>query len=164
MKGRRLEPERSHRYALLGILGTWCAYVAFALATNWRHFGLTPTWPVDGWKYTLPRISVMTAWLLVATLILFIRRRAHPVNWRSFSYASAATVITFLVFSTYLVVPGANRLAVAGSVGFYGLVSGFSCVTVGKPKVATVVGPLLLCLQLLADLSVLVTSGVLRIL
>ena len=107
-------------------------------------------------------ISVMTAWLLIATLLLFLRRKAHPVNWRSFSFASAATVIAFLVLSTYLVVPGANLLAVAGSVGFYGLVSGFLCVTVGKPKVAAVVGPLLLCLQLLAGLSLLVTSGVLR--
>ena len=164
MKGRRLEPERSHRYAVLGILGTWCAYVAFALATNWRHFGLTPTWPVDEWKYTLSRISVMTAWLLVATLLLFLRRRAHPANWRSFSYASVGTVITFLVLSTYLVVPGADLLAIAGSVGFYGLVSGFSCITVGKPKVAAIVGPVLLCLQLLAELSSLVTSGVLRVL
>jgi hypothetical protein len=146
----------------LGILATWCAYIAFALATSWRHFGLTPTWPVDEWRYTLTRISVVTAWLLVATLLLFLHRRAQPLNWRSFIFAFAATVIAFLVFSTYLVVPGANLLAVAGAVGFYGLVSGFACITVGKPKIAAVVGPLLLCLQLLADLSLLVTSGVLR--
>jgi hypothetical protein len=133
------------------------------LATSWSHFGLTPTWPVDEWKYTFTRISVMTTWLFIAALLLFLRRRARTVNWRSFSYASAATVVTFLLLSTYLVVPGANLLAVACSVGFYGLVSGFACVTVGKPKVAAVVGPLLLCLQLLADLSMLVMSGVLRI-
>jgi hypothetical protein len=158
-----MESRRKHVFATLGALATWCAYIAFALVTSWQHFGLTPTWPANESKYTIARIGVMTGWLLVAALLLFLRHRAHPVNWRSFSYAFAGTAITYLLFSSYLVVSGANHLAIAGSLVFYGLVSGFFFLTIDKPSVAAVMGAGLLALQLLIDLLLAMASGVLRI-
>jgi hypothetical protein len=158
-----MKSQWNHVFVALGVLATWCAYIAFALTTSWEHFGLTPTWPVHESKYTITRIGVMTGWLLVAMLLLLLRYRAHPVNWRGFSSAFAATAITYLLFSSYLVVSGASHLAIAGSVAFYGLVSGFFCATLDKPRAAAMMGPVLLAFQLLADVVVLMVSGVLRI-
>jgi hypothetical protein len=140
-----------------------CTYVAFAFSTDWKHFGLAPTYPVDDTKYLIARLAVMTAWLSAAALILLFRHRNHPVNWRSFSAAFAGAVVTYLLLSTYIVVPGANQAVIAGSVLFYGLVSGFLCATAANPKVAAIVGSILLALQLLVDVFCLVVTGVLRI-
>ena len=61
-----MEDTASPRNALLGILLTWCAYIAFALATDWGDFGLEPYWPVSLLKYTIARLSVTSLWLIFA--------------------------------------------------------------------------------------------------
>ena len=157
-----MESEGIHRMALLGVLATWCLYVVFALSTDWEDFGLTPTWPVDSMKYLVARVSIATLWVVVAAVLLRLRLRSHPVNLRSFSYSFASAAVTCLAVSKYLVVEGANPVAIAGSVLFYALMSGFLSATVGKPRVAAVLGPLLVTVQLLADGFVHMFTGAFR--
>lgn len=42
-----MENSGSQRNGLLGILLTWCAYIGFALLTDWENFGLEPHWQVS---------------------------------------------------------------------------------------------------------------------
>jgi hypothetical protein len=161
--GIEMNNDRSHRRALLGLLVVWCAYVAFALATDWEDLGFAPLWPVDAGKYTVARISVVSLWSLVAAVLLRFRHRDDPINWRSFSYSFAGVVITSLVLWDYLVPGGASLAAVAGTVVFYALVAGFLCATLSKPVVAALLGPLLFAAQWLGDVLLHMLTGVLRL-
>ena len=130
-----MEVIHSQRNAGLGILLTWCVYIAFALLTDWKDYGLIAK-PEGYQRWTIARLSTVSIWLFVAALLL--RYRKHPVNWRSFSYSFVATGIIAIAVSGSLVSGSANYKAIAGTIVFYALVSGFLCATVRKPKLAAV--------------------------
>ena len=158
-----MENSGSQRNALLGILLTWCAYIVFALLTDWEDFGLEPHWHVSYLRYTIARLSATSFWLVFAAFLLRFRRRKQPANWRSFSYAFAATGISSLLLLRGIADPAANFAAIAGSVLFYALVSGFLCVTVSNPRIAAALGLTLFVLQIIGDMFVLLFTGVFRI-
>jgi hypothetical protein len=154
-----MEIIHSKRSAGLGILLTWCVYIAFALLTDWKDYELIAR-PEGYLRWTITRLSIASIWLFMAALLL--RYRKHPVNWRSFSYSFLATGVIAIVISTSLVSTSANKTAIAGTIVFYGLVSGFLCVTVRKPKIAAVLGLLLFAAQFFVDATAHIFSGVFR--
>jgi len=154
-----MEIIHSQRNAGLGILLTWCVYIAFALLTDWKDYGLIAK-PEGYQRWTIARLSTVSIWLFVATLLLLYRK--HPVNWRSFSYSFVATGIIAIVVSGSLVSGSANYTAIAGTIVFYALVSGFLCATVRKPKLAAVMGLFLFVTQFFVDAIAHIFSGVFR--
>jgi hypothetical protein len=154
-----MEIIHSKRNAGLGILLTWCVYIAFALLTNWKHYGLIAQ-PEGHLRWTIARLSTVSLWLFVAALLL--RYRKHPVNWRSFSYAFVATGIVAIVFSSSLVTKSANEMVIAGTIAFYALISGFLCVTNRKPTIAAVLGLFLFAAQFFVNATAHILSGVFR--
>jgi hypothetical protein len=154
-----MEIIHSKRNAGLGILLTWCVYIAFALLTDWKDYGLIAK-PEGHLRWTIARLSTVSIWLFVAALLL--RYRKHPVNWRSFSYSFVATGIIAIVVSSSLVAGSVNYTPIAITIVFYALVSGFLCVTVRKPTVAAVLGLLLFTAQFFVNATAHVLSGVFR--
>jgi hypothetical protein len=154
-----MEIRNSQRNAGLGILLTWCGYIAFALLTDWNDYGLAAK-PEYHLRWTIIRLSTFSIWLFLASLLL--RYRKYPVNWRSFLYSAIATIIIAKVFSSSLVSGSANDLIIAGAIVFYALVSGFLCVTVKKPTIAAVLGLLLFVTQFFVDATAHIFSGVWR--
>ena len=154
-----MEIIHSKRNAGLAILLTWCVYIAFALLTDWKDYGLIAR-PEGHLRWTIARLSTVSIWLFVAALLL--RYRKHPVNWRSFSYSFVATGIIAIVVSSSLVAGSVNYTPIAITIVFYALVSGFLCVTVSKPTVAAVLGLLLFTAQFFVNATVHVLSGVFR--
>ena len=73
-------------------------------------------------RWTIVRLSTFSIWPILAALL--IRYRKHPVNWRSFSYSSIATIIIAKVVSSSLVSGSANVVIIAGAIVFYALVPG----------------------------------------
>jgi hypothetical protein len=67
------------------------------------------------------------------------------------------------VISPSLVLSSANEAAIAGTIVFYALVSGFLCITVRKPTIAAVLGLLLFAGQFFADAIAHISSGVFRL-
>ncbi len=157
-----MENSKSQRIAVLGVLLTWCAYIVFALWTDWEDFGLEPHWPVSYLRYTIARVSATSVWFLIAALLIFFRHRRQPVNWRSFSYAFAATGIASFLLLRFIADPAANLAVIAGSACVYALVSGFLCLAVGNPRIAAALGPILFVLQLVGDMFVQMFTGVFR--
>jgi hypothetical protein len=102
----------------------------------------------------------VSIWLFLAALLL--RYRKHPVNWRSFSYSSIATIIIAKVVSSSLVSGSANDVIIAGAIVFYALVSGLLYLTVKKPAIAVVLGLLLFVAQFFVDATAHIFSGVWR--
>ena len=154
-----MEIIHSKRNAGLGILLTWCVYIAFALLTDWKDYGLIAQ-PEGHLRGTIARLSTVSIWLFVAALLL--RYRKHPVNWRSFSYSFVATGIIAIVVSSSLVAGSVNYTPIAITIVFYALVSGFLCVTVRKPTIAAVLGLLLFVTQFFVDATAHIFSGVWR--
>ena len=154
-----MEIIHSKRNVGLAILLTWCVYIAFALLTDWKDYGLIAR-PEGYLRWTIARLSTVSIWLFVAALLL--RYRKHPVNWRSFSYSFVATGIIAIVVSSSLVAGSVNYAPIAITIVFYALVSGFLCVTVGKPTVAAVLGLLLFTAQFFVNATAHVLSGVFR--
>ena len=154
-----MEIIHSKRNAGLAILLTWCVYIAFALLTDWKDYGLIAR-PEGHLRWTIARLSTVSIWLFVAALLL--RYRKHPVNWRSFSYSFVATGIIAIVVSSSLVARSVNYTPIAITIVFYALVSGFLCVTVRKPTVAAVLGLLLFTAQFFVNATAHVLSGVFR--
>ena len=144
----------------LGILLTWCVYIAFALLTDWDDYGMAAK-PEHHLRYTIIRLSTFSIWLFVVALLL--RYRKHPVNWRSFSYSFLVTGVIAIVISPSLVTRRANDAAIAGTIVFYALVSGFLCITVRKPTIAAVLGLLLFAAQFFVDAIAHISSGVFRL-
>ena len=149
----------SKRNAGLGILLTWCVYIAFALLTDWSDYGLVAQ-PEGYLRWTITRLSTMSTWLFVTALLL--RYRKHPVNWRSFSYSFVATGIIAMVLSPSLVPGSVDYTAIGETIVFYALVSGFLCLTVRRPAVAAVLGLLFFTAQLFVDATAHIFSGVFR--
>ena len=154
-----MEIIHSKRNAGLGILLTWWVYIAFALLTDWKDYGLIAQ-PEGHLRWTIARLSTVSLWLFVAALLLQYRK--HPVNWRSFSYAFVATGIIAIVFSSSLVTKSADNMVIAGTFAFYALVSGFLCVTVRKPTIAAVLGLFLFAAQFFVNATAHILSGVFR--
>ena len=153
--------ERIHnkRNVGLGILLTWCGYIAFALLTDWNDYGMAAK-PEHHLRYTIIRLSTFSIWLFVAAFLL--RYRKHPVNWGSFLYPFLVTGVIAIVISPSLVSRSANDAVIAGTIVFYALVSGFLCVTVRKPTIAAVLGLLLFAAQFFVDATAHIFSGVFR--
>jgi hypothetical protein len=154
-----MEIIHSQRNAGLGILLTWFVYIAFALLTDCKDYQLIAR-PESYLRWTITRLSTVSIWLFVAALLL--RYRKHPVNWRSFSYSFVATGVIAIVISPSLVSRSANDAAIAGTIIFFALVSGFLCVTVRKPKIAAVLGLFLFAAQFFVDATAHIFSGVFR--
>ena len=154
-----MEIMHNKRNVRLGILLTWCLYIAFALLTDWKDYGLAAK-AEHHLRWTIIRLSTFSIWLFVAALLL--RHRKHPVNWGSFSYSSMATIVIAMVFSSSLVSGSANGVIIAGAIVFYALASGFLCVTVRKPKIAAVLGLFLFAAQFFVDATAHIFSGVWR--
>ena len=154
-----MEIIHSKRNAGLAILLTWCVYIAFALLTDWKDYGLIAR-PEGHLRWTIARLSTVSIWLFVAALLL--RYRKHPVNWRSFSYSFVATGIIAIVVSSSLVAGSVNYTPIAITIVIYALVSGFLCVTVRKPTIAAVLGLLLFTAQFLVNATAHIFSGVFR--
>ena len=150
----------SQRNVGLGILLTWCVYIAFALLTDWNDYGLEAN-PGHHLRWTIIRLSTFSIWLFWAALLL--RYRKHPVNWRSFSFSFLVTGIIAFVISPSLVTRSANDVAIAGSIVFYALVSGLLCITVRKPTIAAVLGLVLFAAQFFVDAIAHISSGVFRL-
>jgi len=106
------------------------------------------------------RLATVTLWLAGAGVLLGVRRA--PVNWRSLASALAAACGLAVIFSIWLVHKNMNHLAIAGTIVFYGMVSGLLCLTVQKLKIAGVVGLLLFLDQFLVDATAHMFSGVFR--
>ena len=151
--------SHGRRNAGLGILLTWCVYIAFVLFTDWADYGLVAE-PDGHLKWTITRLATLSVWLIVATLLL--RYRKQPVNWQSFLFACIAAGIVAIGISSSLVAESANDLVIAGTIAFYAAVSGFLCVTISKPTIAAGLGFLLFAIQLLVDAIAHVFSGVFR--
>jgi len=154
-----MEIIHNQRNVGLGILLTWCVYIAFVLLTDWNDYGLAAK-PEGHLRWTIIRLSTVSIWLFVAGLLL--RYRKHPVNWRSFSYSFLVTGVIAIVISPSLVSRSANDAVIAGTIVFYALVSGFLCVTVRKPTIAAVLGLLLFIAQFFVDATAHIFSGVFR--
>jgi hypothetical protein len=154
-----MEIINNQRNANLGILLTWCLYIAFALLTHWNDYGLAAK-PEHHLRWTIIRLSTFSIWLFLAALLL--RYRKQPVNWRSFSYSSIATIIIAKVFSSSLVSRSANDVIIPGAIVFYAMVSGFLCVSIKKPKIAAVLGLVLFVTQFFVDATAHIFSGVWR--
>lgn len=155
-----MTPTFDHRYAAAAILATWCAYVAFALLTGWEDYGLTAR--AENWqRWTVGRIGTVTAWLVIASVLL--RYRRHAVNWRSFVYSAIATSLAAIMVAPTLVSQNANYAILVGSIACYALVSGFLCSTIKKPWIAGVLGMVLFPAQLFVDATTYVLLGVFRI-
>jgi hypothetical protein len=154
-----MEIIHNQRNVGLGILLTWCVYIAFALLTDWNDYGLAAK-PEGHLRWTIIRLSTVSIWLFAAALLL--RYRKHPVNWRSFSYSFLVTAVIAIVISPSLVSRSANDAAIAGTIVFYALVSGFLCVTVRKPTIAAILGLLLFTAQFFVDATAHILSGVFR--
>jgi len=150
----------SKRNVCLGILLTWCVYVAFALLTDWTDYGLEAK-PQHHLRWTIIRLSTFSIWLFVAALLL--RYRKHPLNWRSFLFSFLVTGIIAIVISPSLVTRSANEAAIAGTIVFYALVSGFLCITVRKPTIAAPLSLLLFAAQFFLDAIAHISSGVFRL-
>lgn len=155
-----MEETDSRRNAGLAILLTLGAYIAFAFLTQWKDYGLVAQ-PEGYLRWTVIRLSSVGTWLVVAALLL--RYRRPPVNWRSFSYSFLATGIIAILFSPSVVPANSNYAAIAGTIGFYALASGFLCVTVRKPAIAAGLGLLLFPAQLLVDAIAHIFSGLFRL-
>ena len=154
-----MERMNSKRDAGLGILLTWCAYIVFALFTDWTDYGLIAK-PEGHLRWTLARLSTVSIWLLCAGFLLWFRK--HPVNWRSFIYSSGATGIMAFMLSVSLVPKGVNHAVIAGTILFYALVSGFLCVTIRNSKIAAFLGLLLFAAQFVLNAFAHIISGVFR--
>jgi len=154
-----MEIINNQRNAGLGILLTWCAYIAFALLTDWKDYGLIAR-PEGYLRWTIARLSTVNCWLFVAALLL--RYRKHPVNWLSFSYSFVVTGVIAIVISSSLDSGSFNYTAIAGTIVFYALVSGFLCVTVRKPTIAAVLGLFLFAAQFFVNFLAHILSGVFR--
>ncbi|HJX30471.1 MAG TPA: hypothetical protein VJ624_01325 [Thermodesulfobacteriota bacterium] len=154
-----MEIINSQRNVGLGILLTWCVYIAFAFLTDWKDYGLVAQ-PERYLRWTITRLSTVSIWLFVAGLLL--RYRKHPVNWRSFSYSFVATGVIAIVISPSLVSRSVNMTAITGTIVFYALVSGFLSVTVKKPTIAAVLGLLFFTAQFFIDAIAHMFSGVFR--
>ena len=154
-----MEIIHSQRNAGLGILLTWCVYIAFALLTDWKDYGLIAQ-PVGHLRWIIARLSTVSLWFCVAALLL--RYRKHPVNWRSFAYSFVATGIIAIVVSSSLVAGSVNYAPIAITIIFYALVSGFLCVTVRKPTIAAVFGLFLFAAQFFVNATAHILSGVFR--
>jgi hypothetical protein len=154
-----MEIIRSQRNAELGILLTWCAYIAFAVLTDLKDYELVAR-PERHLRWTIIRLSTVTFWLFVASL--FIRYRKHPVNWLSFIYSFIATSVIAIVISPSLVSKSINGAIVIGTIAFYALVSGFLCVTLRKPIIAALLGLICFAAQFLIDATAHIFSGVFR--
>ena len=150
----------SKRNVGLGILLTWCVYIAFALLTDWNDYGLAAK-PEHHLRWIIIRLSTFSFWVLVAALLL--RYRRHPVNWRSFLFPFLVTGIIAIVISPSLVLSSANEAVVAGAIAFYALVSGLLCITVRKPTIAAPLSLLLFAAQFFLDAIAHISSGVFRL-
>ena len=154
-----MEIINGRRNAGLGILLTWCVYIAFVLLTDWKDYGLLAQ-PEGYLRWIITRLSTVSIWLFVAALLL--RYRKHPVNWRNFLYSSLATSVVAIVISPSLVSRSVNAAAITGTIVFYALVSGFLCITIRKPKIAAVLGLFLFTAQFFVDAIGHIFSGVFR--
>jgi hypothetical protein len=154
-----MEIINRRRNAGVGILLTWCVYAAFVFLTGWKDYGLVAQ-PEGYLRWTITRLSTVSIWLFVAALLL--RYRKHPVNWRSFSYSFLATSVVAIVISPSLVSRNVNVAAIAGTIVFYALVSGFLCITLRKPRIAAVLGLFLFTAQFFVDAIGHIFSGVFR--
>ena len=150
----------SKRNVCLGILLTWCVYVAFALLTDWTDYGLEAK-PQHHLRWTIIRLSTFSIWLFVAALLL--RYRKNRVNWRSFLFSFIVTGIIAILISPSLVTRYANEAAIAGTIVFYALVSGLLCITVRKPTIAAPLSLLLFAAQFFLDAIAHISSGVFRL-
>lgn len=149
-----------HRYAAIAMLATWCAYLTFALLTGWENYGLTAR--AENWqRWEVGRISTVTGWLLIASVLL--RYRLHAVNWQSFLYSAVTTIVSAILVAPTLVSQGANYAVVVGSIAFYALVSGFVCITIKKLWLAVALGAVLFPVQLFVDATTHLLLGVFRI-
>ena len=63
-----------YRNARLALIGTWLAYVLFAALTDWTDFGLTAT-KDEYTRHFAVRVATVSFWLLIATVLLQLRRR-----------------------------------------------------------------------------------------
>jgi hypothetical protein len=149
----------AQRPAMLGILVTWCAYLLFVLVTDWSDFGLTAR-QENATRWSLIRISTMTAWLLLGFGLLQFRR--SPVNWTSFRYAAAISAFSAFLVAASLGPQGSNVLVLAGSVAFFALASGHLCITVQKTTLAIIMGLATFIAQFLLDAGLHMFSGVFR--
>ena len=154
-----MEIIHSKRNAGLVILLTWCLYIAFALLTDWKDYGLIAQ-PEGHLRWTIARLTTVSLWLFVAALLL--RYCKHPVNWRSFSYSFITTGIIAIVVSSSLVAGSVNYTPIAITIVFYSLVSGFLCVTVRKQKIAAALGLVLFIVQFFVNATAHILSGVFR--
>jgi hypothetical protein len=154
-----METTLNYRYAAFAIPATLCVYVAFALLTGWEDYGLTAR--AENWqRWQVGRIGTVTAWLLIASVLL--RYRRHVANWRSFLYSAIATSLAAIVIAPTLVSQSANYAVIAGSVACYAIVSGFLCITVKKPWTAGALGVILFPAQLFVDATTHVLLGIFR--
>jgi hypothetical protein len=147
-----------------GILLVAAVYIAFALATQWEDYGLDygPSARSEAnVRWVLIRLSTASVWLLAAALLLWYSRR--PVDWRSFSSSFIAAGIVAIVLASSIASGAPNRWAVAGSIVFYALVSGFLCVTIRKPAVAAGLGALFFMAQCFVDAAAHVFVGGFRL-
>ena len=152
--------DLTRRDAGLRIALTWCAYIAFVLLTHWDDYGLIAQ-PKANLTWFVTRLSTVSLWLLVAVLLLHYRNR--PVSWRSFSASFVAAGIVAIVLTySFLGSTSRNGWAIAGTIVFYALVSGFLCVTVRKPAIAAGLGMLLFAVQLFLDAVAHIVSGLFR--
>jgi len=153
-------PDGGRRLATRAIALAWAAYVAFAFATRWTDYGLVA--PRDGFlAWTMLRIATVSAWLLVA--LWLVRRSERPVRWRGFFVSFTGAGVAALAVAPSLVPAVADRAAIAGTLAFYALVSGFLGLRVRKPALAAGLGALIFVAQLGVDGAAQVFSGQYRL-
>jgi hypothetical protein len=143
------------------MFATWCAYLVFALGTDWRDYGLVEQ-PGSEVVWVTTRLTTVTSWLLLAAALIRLRHQ-RSIVWRSFLSAFGATTALAIMISPSVVSAEVSHLAILGSIACYALVSGFLCITVDKPAIAALLGLLLFAAQSAVDTGAHLASGIFRL-
>jgi len=156
-----MEITHSKRNAGLGILLTLCGYVAFVFLTDCGDYGLNEPRLEAYWRWIFLRLGTASFWLFLAAFLLWYRK--HLANLRSFLSSFIATGIpAALVFGHFVPKGDKYLFAIAGAIVFYAVFSGLVCMSIRKPRIATLFGLALFPVQVLVDATAQIFSGVFR--
>jgi hypothetical protein len=145
----------------LGILLTWCGYIAFVFLTDCGDYGLNAPRPEAYWRWIYLRLATASVWLFLAAFLLWYRENLANL-WSFLSSFIATSIPAALVFGPLVSQGDKYFFAIAGAIVFYAAFSGLVCMSITNPRLAALLGLALFPAQLLVDATAQVFSGVFR--